>query len=130
MYFLFFIVYCLLLPVQLYAVAHQRHPVTKLFTASLILEVVGIAFNLLDVLKYAYDGVGYSNLSCLGEILDILSRTTFMLLLILLAKGWAVTRIELSWKPFSILLIWFIYGIVHILLYVWNKVNSILLPPN
>ncbi|XP_026689093.1 uncharacterized protein LOC103524208 [Diaphorina citri] len=67
MYFLFFIVYCLLLPVQLYAVAHQRHPVTKLFTASLILEVVGIAFNLLDVLKYAYDGVGYSNLSCLGE---------------------------------------------------------------
>ncbi|KAI5736953.1 hypothetical protein M8J76_008819 [Diaphorina citri] len=121
MYFLFFIVYCLLLPVQLYAVAHQRHPVTKLFTASLILEVVGIAFNLLDVLKYAYDGVGYSNLSCLGDILDILSRTTFMLLLILLAKGWAVTRIELSWKPFSILLIWFIYGIVHILLYVWNK---------
>ncbi|KAL1458112.1 hypothetical protein WDU94_008286 [Cyamophila willieti] len=120
MYLLFFIVYCLLLPVQLYAVAHQRHPVTKLFTASLILEVVGVGFNLIHVLKYAYDGVGYSNISVIGDVLDILSRTTFMLLLILLAKGWAVTRIELAWKPFSILLIWFIYGIVHILLYVWN----------
>ncbi|GLV33763.1 uncharacterized protein CBL_11350 [Carabus blaptoides fortunei] len=35
------------------------------------------------------------------------------------AKGWAVTRIELTWKPL-VLSIWLCYGIVHILLYVWN----------
>jgi hypothetical protein len=42
-----------------------------------------------------------------------------MLLLLLLAKGWAVTRLELSWKPL-VFAIWLCYGIVHILLYVWN----------
>jgi hypothetical protein len=45
-----------------------------------------------------------------------------MLLLLLLAKGWAVTRLELSWKPL-VFAIWLCYGIVHILLYVWNLVR-------
>lgn len=45
-----------------------------------------------------------------------------MLLLLLLAKGWAVTRMELTWKPL-VFAIWFCYGVVHILLYVWNMVN-------
>jgi hypothetical protein len=46
-----------------------------------------------------------------------------MLLLLLLAKGWAVTRLELTWKPL-VFTIWFIYGVVHILLYVWNMVSE------
>lgn len=45
-----------------------------------------------------------------------------MLLLLLLAKGWAVTRMELTWKPL-VFAIWFCYGVVHILLYVWNMVT-------
>jgi hypothetical protein len=49
-------------------------------------------------------------------------QTSFMLLLLLLAKGWAVTRLELSWKPL-VFAIWLCYGIVHILLYVWNLVR-------
>jgi len=47
-----------------------------------------------------------------------------MLLLLLLAKGWAVTRLELTWKPL-VILIWLIYSIVNILLYVWNMVSSL-----
>ena len=50
-------------------------------------------------------------------------QTTFMLLLLLLAKGWAVTRLELTWKPL-VFAIWFLYGVVHILLYVWNMVRN------
>lgn len=49
-------------------------------------------------------------------------QTIFMLLLLLLAKGWAMTRMELTWKPL-VFSIWFIYGVVHILLYVWNMVR-------
>lgn len=51
-------------------------------------------------------------------------QTSFMLLLLLLAKGWAVTRMELTWKPL-VFTIWLFYGIVHILLYVWNMVRNI-----
>ncbi|XP_073995193.1 integral membrane protein GPR180 isoform X2 [Rhodnius prolixus] len=120
LYLLFFTLYFILVPLQLYAVVRQRHPVTRLFTASLLLEFCGLIFNLIDVIKFTIDGIGYPDLAVVGDILDILSRTTFMLLLLLLAKGWAVTRQEFTWKPL-LFTIWFIYGVVHIILYVWNK---------
>ncbi|XP_014259946.1 transmembrane protein 145 isoform X2 [Cimex lectularius] len=120
LYLVFFMVYFVLVPLQLYAVVRQRHPVTRLFTASLLLEFLGLCFNLVDVIKFTMDGVGYPNIAVVGDILDILSRTTFMLLLLLLAKGWAVTRQEFTWKPL-LFTVWFIYGVVHVLLYVWNK---------
>lgn len=44
-----------------------------------------------------------------------------MLILLVLAKGWAVTRTELTSKLF-IFTIWTLYGVVHILLYVWKEV--------
>lgn len=44
-----------------------------------------------------------------------------MLILLVLAKGWAVTRTELTSKPF-IFTIWTIYLFVAILLYVWKEV--------
>lgn len=47
-----------------------------------------------------------------------------MLLLLLLAKGWAITRLELTHKPL-VFTIWFIYGVVHVLLYVWNMVRHL-----
>uniref|UniRef100_A0A0K8TF19 GPR180/TMEM145 transmembrane domain-containing protein n=1 Tax=Lygus hesperus TaxID=30085 RepID=A0A0K8TF19_LYGHE len=120
LYLVFFGVYLILVPLQLYAVSRQRHPVTRLFTASLIMEFLSLAFNLVDVLKFTIDGVGYPKLAVTGDIFDILSRTIFMLLLLLLAKGLAVTRQEFTWKPL-LFLIWLMYGVVHILLYVWNK---------
>ncbi|XP_020293360.1 transmembrane protein 145 [Pseudomyrmex gracilis] len=119
LYLLFFMCYIILVPLQLYAVRLQKHPVTRLFTASLLLEFMAICLILIHVLKFALDGVGYEQLEIAGDIVDILSRTSFMLLLLLLAKGWAVTRMELTWKPL-VFAIWFCYGVVHILLYVWN----------
>nr|CAD7434144.1 unnamed protein product [Timema monikensis] len=119
LYLVFFLCYVVLVPLQLYAATRQKHPVTRLFTASLLLEFLALCFILIHVLKFAFDGVGVGGMAVAGDILDILSRTTFMLLLLLLAKGWAVTRMELTYKPL-VFAIWFLYGVVHILLYVWN----------
>lgn len=74
LYFLFFICYIILVPLQLYAVRLQKHPVTRLFTASLLLEFVAICLILIHVLKFALDGVGYTQLEVAGDIFDILSR--------------------------------------------------------
>lgn len=76
LYLVFFVSYLILVPLQLYAVSRQRHPVTRLFTASLIMEFLSLAFNLVDVLKFTIDGVGYPRLAVIGDILDILSRVT------------------------------------------------------
>ncbi|KAL0831433.1 hypothetical protein ABMA28_002236 [Loxostege sticticalis] len=119
LYLVFWLCYVILLPVQIYAVRTQKHPVTKLFTFSLVLEFIALCFNVLHTVKFAVDGVGFSGLAAAGDIFDIMSRTLFMLLLLLLAKGWAVTRLELTYKPL-VFGVWLAYGIVHILLYVWN----------
>ncbi|CAB3373975.1 Hypothetical predicted protein [Cloeon dipterum] len=117
--FLFLLIYVILVPLQIHAVMHQKHPVTRLFLASVMLEMVAMLLEVVHGAKYAVDGVGVTDVAVAGDILDILSRTLFMLLLLLLAKGWAITRIELTWKPL-VFGIWMLYGVVHILLYVWN----------
>lgn len=74
LYLLFFVCYLILVPIQFYAVRLQKHPVTRLFTASLLLEFMGLCLILTHVLKFALDGVGYEQLEVAGDIFDILSR--------------------------------------------------------
>ena len=47
-----------------------------------------------------------------------------MLVLLLLAKGWAITKTEVTNK-FVLFSVWTIYGIVHILLYFWDRVSCL-----
>lgn len=77
MYLVFFLWYLVLVPVQVYAATRQSHPVTRLFTASLLLEFLAFCFILVHVMKFALDGVGLSRLAVAGDILDILSRVSF-----------------------------------------------------
>lgn len=76
LYSLFFMCYIILVPLQLYAVRLQKHPVTRLFTASLLLEFIAVCLILIHVLKFALDGVGYEQLEVAGDIFDILSRVS------------------------------------------------------
>lgn len=70
----FFLVYLVLVPLQLYAVRIQLHPVTKLFTLSLILEFVSLCLILVYMVRYAIGGIGNETMKTAGDILDILSR--------------------------------------------------------
>ncbi|XP_073812098.1 transmembrane protein 145 [Musca autumnalis] len=122
MYLIFLLVYIVLLPMQIYAVRLQKHPVTKLFTISLLSEFVSLVLITAHLIKYASNGMGLPNLQTSGDILDIFSRTTFMLILLLLAKGWAVTRQQISRTGWIILMsIWVPYCAFHVFLYYWNR---------
>ncbi|XP_018798933.1 PREDICTED: integral membrane protein GPR180 [Bactrocera latifrons] len=122
MYMIFLLVYMVLLPVQIYAVRLQKHPVTRLFTLSLASEFVSLAFITAHLIKFAINGVGMPNMQTAGDILDIFSRTTFMLILLLLAKGWAVTRQQINRTGWIILMsIWVPYCAFQMFLYVWDK---------
>ncbi|EDW00895.1 uncharacterized protein LOC6561280 [Drosophila grimshawi] len=122
MYLIFMLVYIVLLPMQIYAVRHQKHPVTKLFTLSLLSEFVSLALITAHLIRYAANGEGEPNMQAAGDVLDILSRTTFMLILLLLAKGWAVTRQQISRTGWIILMsIWVPYCAFHVFLYIWDR---------
>lgn len=118
---IFFVIYIFLVPIQIHGSRAQSHPVTKLFTMSIILEFISICFILIHLLRFASNGQGNEGLKMTGDVFDILSRTSFMLILLLLAKGWAVTRLEissLSW--FALIVIWMSYLTLNFVLYVWN----------
>ncbi|KFM77746.1 hypothetical protein X975_04532, partial [Stegodyphus mimosarum] len=51
------------------------------------------------MVKFAVDGEGFEILDIVGDVMHLLAQSLFMLLLLLLAKGWAITRTELTWKP-------------------------------
>ena len=50
-------------------------------------------------------------------------QSLFMLLLLLLAMGWAVTRQELKCKQ-VIFPVWLTYCLVHCILYIWKRVRE------
>lgn len=79
LYLLFWLCYMVLVPLQCYAVRIQKHPVTRLFTVSLLLDFVALCMILIHTLKFAIDGVGFPKLSVLGDVLDILSRVSLYL---------------------------------------------------
>lgn len=109
---------------QFYAVRLQQHPVTKLFTASLCIEFISLWLILIHMIRYASNGVGNESIKIMGDIFDIFSRVSFMLILLLLAKGWAVTRQQISRSDWILLLsIWIPYCGFNVFLYIWNRVS-------
>lgn len=80
---IFLIVYLILVPMQMYAVHIQKHPVTKLFTISLILEFVSLVFSLSYYIRFTICGIGSEAVKTTADILDILSRVSVILPVIL-----------------------------------------------
>ncbi|XP_023223794.1 transmembrane protein 145 [Centruroides vittatus] len=119
LYLGFFSVYLVLVPLQLYAALHQHHHITRLFTISVVLQLLSVSCNFIHKVKFAVDGIGVEGLAVVGDVLHLLTQSLFMLLLLLLAKGWAITRTELTWKP-VLFFIWLLYTCIGVLLYVWN----------
>lgn len=76
MYLIFLLVYLVLIPMQIYAVRLQKHPVTKLFTISLISEFVSLAFITTHLIYFALNGIGQPDVEAAGDILDIFSRVS------------------------------------------------------
>ena len=74
MYLTFLLVYLVLVPMQIYAVRLQKHPVTKLFTISLISEFVSLGFITTHFIHFAINGIGEPDFQNIGDILDIFSR--------------------------------------------------------
>lgn len=119
-YLLLLLVYTILTPLQIHAAHTQKHPITRLLAAGLTAQFLALLATSLHFGLFASNGRGVPTLATLGEILEIFSQSLFMLLLLLLAMGWAITRQELNCK-IALFALWSLYTIVHCLLYVWKK---------
>lgn len=89
---IFLTIYLILVPMQIYAVRIQKHPVTKLFTASLILEFVSLVFMLSYYIHYTVGGIGNDFVKTTGDILDILSRVSVIIVSFEFSSGFALSQ--------------------------------------
>ncbi|XP_037072234.1 integral membrane protein GPR180-like [Pollicipes pollicipes] len=112
--------YTLLAPFQLYASLQQRHSLTRLFTASLITGLAGWLLRAVHSVKMALDGVGIQPISIGGDCLNMAAQLQLMLVLMLLAQGWTVRDPLVSGNR-RLLAVWSVYGLISVLLYVWNR---------
>jgi hypothetical protein len=68
------------------------HPIVRLFTATIVVFECSLVAQFIHHASYAHNGIGLPGLEGFGLFLDLVSDIIFMLLLVLLAQGWAVSR--------------------------------------
>ena len=122
-YAVFFLLYIIIIPVWFYAYIKQKHAITKILTASICLEFIGISLNLLHWIIFSVNGVGFYVISVIGNALDMISECLFMLTLLLIAKGWTITKMEITGK-LIVFSIWGLYTILNCVLFFWNLVST------
>ncbi|XP_065207129.1 transmembrane protein 145-like isoform X2 [Planococcus citri] len=95
--FTFFVMYILILLATIGCSIELKsrqllHSTYKLFTLSVVFQEIGIILLCVAYIRYAIDGVGFPGIKTLGRMFESASEISFLLLLLLLAKGYTITR--------------------------------------
>ncbi|RWS25709.1 Integral membrane protein GPR180-like protein [Leptotrombidium deliense] len=122
LYLVMIVLYAILTSLQVYAFIRQRRRnlLVYLFTSSLCMHCLAFFFITLHKLVFSGDGIGFATLSVVADILKIISLGFFILFVLIIAKGWPVTRSQVTAKPL-LLISWVAYLAIEIVLYVWAK---------
>ncbi|KAL7835710.1 hypothetical protein SRHO_G00280570 [Serrasalmus rhombeus] len=97
------------------------HTTYKMFMTAAGVEVLSLLFFCIYWGLYARDGVGNGSLKILGKLLFSVSFLVFLLMLILLGKGFTVTRARISHSGSVKLSIYMtVYTITYIILFIYE----------
>jgi hypothetical protein len=82
------LLYTVLMPLQMYASKKQNHAISRLLAAGLTSQFAALFLICIHYSLFAANGAGIAIFAVVGEVLEIISDSLFMLLLLLLAMGW------------------------------------------
>lgn len=71
----------------------------------MLLQLVNIIANLSYWVAYVWNGEGLSGALLVGQIIDVFTRSLFILMLMLMAKGWTISSDELTGKFFVVAIV-------------------------
>ena len=126
MCFVFLVLYAGLLMIHFYGVFMKKapgHTLIRLYTSALICEAVGVALQSVHYIIYGMNGVGIVALRHIGDLFVVATQCLFMLLLLLIAKGWTITTVFLIHKKY-VAVLWITYVVLYITLFVVNALVS------
>ncbi|XP_046979977.1 transmembrane protein 145-like isoform X3 [Schistocerca americana] len=97
------------------------HSTYKLFYVSVVLQLFGITFLMCAYAQYGLHGINCPGMKTIGQMLEIASEVVFLLLLLLIAKGFTITRARLR-LPGAVKLTIFmsVYVVASIVLFVYK----------
>ncbi|XP_038219824.1 transmembrane protein 145-like [Zerene cesonia] len=100
---------------------HLLHSTYKLFLISIVAQHCGVLMQALANIRYASNGVGAPNSKIIGQFLCGISEMTYLLLLVLLAKGYTITRGRLK-VGFTVKLTVFMccYVLTYVVLFIYQ----------
>lgn len=120
----FFLLYTFTVPIQLYALNRQKHIMPLILTTAMCMEYVGVVFNFIHVFKFAFDGEGVDLLHVVGNFIDQVAQCVFMLLLLLIVKGWTITRMDLNFRMrLTLFTLWGTYTVGNMALFIIRQVT-------
>lgn len=102
------------------------HSTFKLFFASVMFEFFSYLFTLSEYGQFSSSGIYTGGCAFMGRFLDAIAQTLFILMLILLAKGYTVTRGRLRTPTvIKIIVLFTIYVIAYVITFIYAEmVNS------
>jgi len=103
--------------------AGAYHHIVRFLTATIILQLFSVFFIFIHYAVYAKNGVGSPGLKGFGDVLDMGSQLVFMMLLILLAQGWTITRFEIPHKRILLALI-AVFLALYFSMFIWVNVGQ------
>lgn len=97
LYLFYFIFFLLAIVVHGYTIwsflqTGSYHLLVRIFTAAVVFEGLSVFCLFVHYAAYSSNGVGAPFLKGLGEFLDIVGQIIFILLIILIAKGWCISK--------------------------------------
>lgn len=100
---------------------HLLHSTYKLFLVSIVFQHLGVLMESLAYIKYAANGIGSPNAVVVGQFFCGVSEMSFVLLLVLMGKGYTITRGRLK-VGFTVKLTVFMccYAVTYIILFVYQ----------
>lgn len=78
------------------------HPIVKTFLFIVLLQMLMVILNAAHYGTFSKNGQGLPAMKTVGEFIDIVARCLFVMLLMLLAKGWTIKNEELTGKALII----------------------------
>eukprot|EP01104_Vermistella_antarctica_P017944 TRINITY_DN6500_c0_g1_i1.p1 TRINITY_DN6500_c0_g1~~TRINITY_DN6500_c0_g1_i1.p1 ORF type:complete len:416 (+),score=99.10 TRINITY_DN6500_c0_g1_i1:152-1399(+) len=124
-YLLFSIVFLALTCGQIYAAyvftqQNQFHPILRLLTIAIVLEFISLLVLFVNYVVYIENGSGIEFMVSTGLGFDLVSTVVFMLVLILIAKGWSISTFRLTRR--KVLAAFFgMFVIAYALFFVWSQ---------
>ncbi|XP_014256440.1 transmembrane protein 145-like [Cimex lectularius] len=98
------------------------HSTYKVYAFSVYLQTLGIFLQIIAYIRFAFDGIGLPKLKTLGRLSESASEVLFLVVLLLMAKGYTITRGRLRMASTVKLTIFIcLYVVTFITMFVYEK---------